>query len=146
MVMMDAERIFVDTNVLLAATDRSREAHEASMSFLEEGVKGSYRLFASGQIFREYLVVATRPIEQNGMCLDPSSSRNNIAAFQKVIQVLDETADVLSTLLEYVDAHQLKGKRIHDANLVALMNTHGLVHLKTWNPKDFAPFSQLILV
>jgi predicted nucleic acid-binding protein len=146
MVMMDAERIFVDTNVLLAATDRSRQTHESSVEFLQEGVRGSYRLFTCGQVFREYLVVATRPLEENGMGLSPVKAWENIATFRKVIQVLDETHDSLVRLGKMVKDHQLKGKRIHDANLVAVMHTHGLVHLKTWNPKDFAPFSEVLLV
>lgn len=45
-----------------------------------------------------------------------------------------------------VKKHDLKGKRIHDANLVAVMRTYGLSHLKTWNPKDFLPFVGLVMI
>jgi len=65
--MKDAERIFVDTNVLLAATDRSRHTHQESVQFLEKGVTGEVRLFTCGQVLREYLVVATRPVDVNGL-------------------------------------------------------------------------------
>ena len=144
--MRDAERIFVDTNVLLACSDGLRVTHEDSLHFLEKAVRGEYRLFACGQVFREYMVVTTRPLEENGMGLSPKKSHENIQTFRKVIQVLDETSDSLTELARMVKQYELKGKRIHDANLVAVMRTYGLSHLKTWNPKDFSPFSKLILL
>jgi predicted nucleic acid-binding protein len=144
--MMDAERIFVDSNVLLASSDQSRAAHQNSMRFLEEAFTGAYRLFACGQVFREYVVVATRPLEENGMGLSPSEAYENIKTFQRVIQVLDESSDSLKELMKLMKKYDLKGKRIHDANLVAVMHVHGLVHLKTWNPKDFGPFADIALI
>jgi len=144
--MMDAERIFVDTNVLLACSDGSRGTHEDSLRFLQKAAGGDCRLFACGQVFREYLVVATRPIAENGIGLTPNESYENSQTFRKVIQVLDETSDTLTELIKIVKKYELKGKRIHDANLVAVMRTYGLNHLKTWNPKDFRPFSKLVLV
>jgi predicted nucleic acid-binding protein len=143
---MDAKRIFVDTNVLLACSDGSRATHESSRVFLEKAVLGDYRLFACGQVFREYLVVATRPIIDNGFGLSPVEACENVQTFQTVIQILDETSSSLKELVSLVKQHKLKGKRIHDANLVAVMRVHGLNHIKTWNPKDFSPFSGLEMV
>lgn len=144
--MMDADRIFVDSNVLLACSDGTRAAHENSIRFLEKAEKGDCRLFTCGQVFREYLVVATRPVDENGMGLSPEDSYENVQLFRKIIQMLDETSDTLAELVKMVKKYDLKGKRIHDANLVAVMRMYGLNHLKTWNPKDFSAFSELIMV
>lgn len=146
MAKMDAERIFVDTNVLLASADGSRGAHEDSLRFLEKAVSGEYRLFTCGQVFREYLVVSTRPVDENGMGLSPDESYENIQTFRKMIQTLDESSDTITELITLMKKYDLKGKRIHDANLVAVMRTYGLNHLKTWNPKDFRSFPELVLV
>lgn len=138
--MTDDKCCFVDTNVLLAATDESRSHYTAALAFLEAGVAGEQRLFASGQIFREYLVVATRPVEANGLGLTPSAALANIREFKGCVQRLDENMDVAERLLSLVSAHRLKGKRIHDANIVATMRVHGLARIRTNNPDDFAPF------
>lgn len=91
--MMDGKCCFIDTNVLLTATDASRSNHAAALSFLEAALEGRQRLFASGQILREYLVVATRPTEVNGLGLNPSEALENIQEFQNCVQRLDENAD-----------------------------------------------------
>lgn len=139
-------RVFVDTNVLLAATDRSRKDHPDALEFLEEGRRGGLRLFATAQIFREYLVVSTRPPEGNGLGLSPENAVENVRCFQKILQILPEDKETALRLLHLVDRHSLKEKRIHDANLLAGMSRHGLRKLKTYNPSDFQGFPDIELV
>lgn len=138
--MTDDKRCCIDTNVLLASTDTSRSQHAVALAFLQEGLTGQQRIFASGQIFREYLVVATRPIEANGLGLTSSAALENIREFQSCIQLLDENTDATEQLLSLVKTHGLKGKRIHDANIAATMRAHGLTRIRTSNPHDFEPF------
>lgn len=140
MATTDDKCCFVDTNVLLAGTDESRSYHAGALAFLESGVAGEQRLFASGQIFREYLVVATRPVEANGLGLTSAAALANIREFQSCVQRLDENTDVAERLLRLAGTHCLTGKRIHDANIVATMEAHGLARIRTNNPDDFAPF------
>jgi predicted nucleic acid-binding protein len=134
------KRCFVDTNILLAATDRDRSRHADALDFLESGLNGETRLFANGQVFREALVVATRPIENNGLGLPPEDAIGNLDAFSRCVQILDENLAVALQLKSLVHQHSLKGKRIHDANLLATMREHGLRNLKTYNPSDFSAF------
>lgn len=142
-VTTDAERVFVDTNVLLAATDTDRDVHGDAMTFLRLAGEGSCRLFVTGQIFREYLVVATRPVEVNGLGLSPEDAVGNVNQFQEVVQLLPENADCAQELSRFVRELGLKGKRIHDANVVASMFAHGLRYLKTYNPSDFSTFADV---
>jgi predicted nucleic acid-binding protein len=146
MTRTEDNRVFIDTNVLLAATDTDREHHKDARTFLEAALNGTWRAFTSAQILREYLVVATRPLENNGLGLSPEYAGENIRAFQRLIQVLPEGPESHARLLALVFKHKLKGKRIHDANLAAVMEIHGLVQLKTYNPQDFTPFQQLSLL
>jgi predicted nucleic acid-binding protein len=144
--MTDAERIFVDTNVLLSATDQARETHREALEFLKKGLSGECRLFASGQIFREYLVVATRPISLNGLGLTPAVACSNLRQFQRIVQMLEETQQTSRRLIELTEKYNRQGKQLHDTNVVATMETHGLSHLKTWNPKDYEVFDRLTLL
>ena len=50
---------------------------------------------------------------------------------------------VLENLLQNFS---VAGKQVHDANIVATMQLHGIRHLLTNNGEDFARFSQLITV
>jgi len=139
----DAKPIFLDTNILLAATDTSRSAHTDCHALLESGFKGTCSLFTNAQVFREYLVVATRPHEVNGLGMDPIQALENIASFQQCIQILEETVQVSNRLLKLVATHKLTGKRIHDANIVATMLENGITRLVTLNPSDFSCFDTL---
>ena len=143
---MEDKRVFVDTNVLLAATDVARSHHRGAKAFISHAAGGSWRLFASAQIFREYLVVATRPIQNNGLGLSPEDAARNVHVYQRLVQVLPEGQDSHNRLVSLVIDHQLNGKRIHDANLVAVMMTQGLRQLKTYNPQDFRPFQEIELL
>ena len=61
------DTLFVDTNVLLTATDESRPLHREATRLLTGEVIQGLSLAASGQVLREYLVVATRPADVNGL-------------------------------------------------------------------------------
>ncbi len=143
MVMMDARRCFIDTNVLLAATDSSRPEHNAALGLLEQALNGERRLFASGQIFREYLVIATRPTENNGLGIHPEKAVANLSEFRKCVQLLDETDATAKRLGKLVAGNNLRGKRIHDANIAAIMLENGLGRLLTGNHTDFKVFEAI---
>ena len=53
------EILFVDTNVLLTATDELRPHHQAAQRLIAESGARGVHLAVSGQILREYLVDAT---------------------------------------------------------------------------------------
>ena len=143
MKMTAVEPVFVDTNILLAATDVSRDKHAEATRFLSFS---KAQLLLSGQVLREYLVVATRPVEVNGLGMRPTDALGNAAQLQARCRLLEETSDVLKILCQLVSTLNLKGKRIHDANIAAVMITHGVHRLATLNPKDFGAFEGFTLV
>ncbi len=98
----DAERVFVDTNVLLAATDTGRDVHGDAMTFFRRAGEGSCRLFVTGQICREYLVVATRPVDVNGLGLSPDDAVENVSQFRQLVQLLPENRDCAQELSRLV--------------------------------------------
>lgn len=100
--MADAEPSFVDTNILLAATDTDRSGHANSHKLLGQGLNGALRLFACGQILRKFLVIATGPLENNGLALKPKTAIENIQFFPRCLRLLDEndaTTGRLETLI-----------------------------------------------
>ena len=141
--MERAEIAFVDTNVLLSATDSARTDHGAARAVFEKAIGAGVHLAISGQIIREYLVVATRPVAANGLGMQPIDAVRNADIFQHRTLLLEETEAVADRLRILVESYSLKGTRIHDANLCAVMQVHGISQLVTQNGSDFEPFAEV---
>ena len=102
--------------------------------------------YVSGQILREYLVVATRPLASNGLALSPAEAIANTVAFRSLMPRLEENDEVHERLAQLVLAHECRGVVIHDANVVATALTHGIPAIVTENEGDFQRFNHLISV
>lgn len=144
--MKVADRAFLDTNVLLAATDEGRPEHAGALAVLNEWPAAGTVLYASGQVLREYIAVATRPEASNGLGLDQRTALENARALRAVLRPLDETARVTERLLGLLDEVECAGKQVHDANLVATMLVHGIQTLATINVSDFKRFVPQIVI
>ncbi len=141
-----ADRAVLDTNVLLAATDEARQEHEHAVAALNVWPASGLVLYTSGQILREYLVVATRPADHNGLGMARQDAIANIRALRARLNVLAEDVKVSNRLLELLDEVECAGKQIHDANVVATMLVHGIDTVVTSNIDDFARFEDHIHV
>ena len=95
----------------------------------------------SGQILREYLVVATRPAENNGLGLSAADAVSNVRAFRGRTTLLAEGGRVAGRLLRLLDDTACGGRQIHDAHVVATMIVHDIGAVVTMNVDDFARFS-----
>ncbi len=140
------DRLFVDTNILLTATDRGRSLHAEAREVLSTAGPKGLHMVVSGQVVREYLVVATRPLDANGLGMKPADAVKNADAFLQRMIVLDETERVSERLCKLTRAHGLCGKRIHDANIAATMLVHGVDFLLTANPEDFRVLPEIQLL
>jgi predicted nucleic acid-binding protein len=138
------DRIMLDTNVLLAATDEGRAEHGDALTILNEWPAGDTTLCTSGQILREYLAVATRPAEQNGLGLKPADAVSNARAIRMRTAFLAEDAKVADRLLGLLADVECDGKQVHDANVIATMLAHGVGTIVTMNVEDFSRFERYV--
>jgi predicted nucleic acid-binding protein len=136
------DRVMLDTNVLLAATDESRAEHRDALKILNDWAAGHTDLCTSGQILREYLSVATRSPEQNGLGLNLADALGNVRAIRGRTTLLAEDSKVADRLLGLLADVECRGKQVHDANLVATMLVHGIGAVVTMNLEDFARFER----
>ncbi|MGH3246120.1 MAG: type II toxin-antitoxin system VapC family toxin [Trebonia sp.] len=137
------DRVMLDTNVLLAATDEGRTEHRDALMVINEWA-GAVTLCTSGQIMREYLAVATRPVERNGLGLKPAEALGNVRAIRERTAFLAEDATVADRLQRLLADVECGGKQVHDANVVATMLTHGVGMVVTMNIGDFARFERYV--
>lgn len=136
-----AALVLVDTNVLLAATDESRAAHASAVEFLNRDER---RLALSPQIVREYLAVATRPQEVNGLGVSGADACANVSQLLSDMALLPERSPTVDALLRLVASESAAGKQVHDANIVAVALAHGAAAIVTDNVRHFARFAGLI--
>ena len=102
-------------------------------------------MWISRQVLREYIAVITR--EQTFM--KPMSSATvieRINYFQSHFNIAEDNALVTENLLKLLETVAVGGKQIHDANIVATMQSYSIAHLLTVNVSDFTRFASLINV
>jgi len=139
-----ADRIFLDTNILVYLANEDSPFHLRVMEKFRE-IAGKSELWISRQVLREYAVVMTRP----GIVGKPLSSKEaalDIEKWESIFQVADETEEVTGILVELIKAHDIKGKKTHDANIVAAMMANLIQTLFTLNADDFKRFKKIQLI
>lgn len=141
-----ADRVLLDTNVLLTATDEGRAEHARAQATINDWPAAGTSLYTSGQVLREYLSVATRPAGQNGLGLTQPEAVTNVRKLRLRLRFLAESDKVGERLLELLEKVQCHGKQVHDANLVATMLVHGIDTLVTSNADDFTRFDHHVNV
>lgn len=98
---------------------------------------------SADQIIREYMAVATRPVEANGLELSPNDTINNADAFRKWLLFFAESETVSNKFRLLIERYHLSGTRILDANVTATMLAHGLSKIVTDNTGDFPDFPEM---
>ena len=140
---MEADPVFVDTNVLVHATRPSAVQHVTARTALRRLEDEGSRLWVSPQVFREYLAVVTRP-QATAPALPMETAIADVRSFRVAFHVAEEGPTVLDRLLDLLLAHRGAGRQIHDANIVATMLEHGIRRLLTFNGADFRRFALTI--
>lgn len=143
MTITGVSQVFVDTNVLIYATNSASSWYQLADQTLHDAHRQGIELVISPQILREYIAAATRPASQ---MLPLSTILANIHTFQTGFRLIEDNAQVSARLVQLVTQVSVAGKQVHDANIVATMQTHGISHLLTHNIADFNRFGHLITI
>ena len=136
---------FLDTNILIYASIAQSPLHTTALNAIWEREQIGIELWISRQILREYLAALSRP-----QAFTPPISISILAvqvqAFERRFQIAEDNAQVTANLLTLIHQVSVGGKQIHDANIVATMQTYGISHILTHNTADFNRFAGFITV
>jgi predicted nucleic acid-binding protein len=143
MATMAADPAFVDTNVLVYASQRRSAFHPRSIACLDQARRESRPLWISRQVMREYLVTVTRP-QRDQASLLIGEAVADIEKFQCDFNIAEDGPEVFAALLDLLVHVPVAGKQVHDANLVATMRAYGISRLLTFNDADFRCFANLV--
>lgn len=140
---MDAEAVFVDTNLLIHANNEESPFQQETRQRLLDLAADGCPLWISRQVLREYAAVLSRLMNEKNAFNGPVIVAD-LQRFEREFLVADDNTAVSAQLQELIVSHAVKGKQTHDANVVATMLVHGITRLLTHNEKDFRRYLPLI--
>ena len=139
-------KLLIDTNVLLEATDEGRRLHEQALVVFQFAQKAGLDLFLGTQVVREYLVVATRPVANNGLGMNMASALENIGRFRRRSSMIAETLRASDLFIEWAGQWGICGKKLHDLQILATASSAGMNALLTANQEDFPTTSPIDII
>jgi predicted nucleic acid-binding protein len=122
-------RTFVDTNVLVYATDSISPLYSIAVAALQR-ILAVGAVAISPQIVNEYLSVAFRSSLSSGVP-SPSMVLGNVQLFRQRFELVEENDAVITELINLLRRFPAAGRRVHDTNIVATLVAHGISHLET---------------
>jgi len=135
-----------DTNILLRLADTPSPQNPIAARAVAALFRERHEVFITAQNIVEFWAVATRPRENNGFGWTLDRTRAEVHTLREKFPFLPEGPEVFVQWIRLVDTVPVTGKRAHDARLVAVLKTHGVDHLLTFNSDDFALFTDIAVV
>lgn len=139
-------KVLLDTNILGRCSQPTHPHHQAVLRALARLRRGQHELYLVPQVLHEFWVVATRPVDVNGLGLSPEATEEWVEHFLRLYVLLVEDRGIFERWYDTARRYRCVGKVAHDARLVAAAEAHGLTHLLTWDGGHFTRFTGLQLL
>jgi len=134
-------KVLIDTNLLTRLAVTSDPQHAIAIQAILKLDQADCEIWLIPQVLYEYWVVATRPVEVNGLGMSPTAVGDSLRDLIDTYELHRDEGRVFDLWQQLVSTHAVKGKNAHDARIVAAMLCHGLTTLVTFNTPDFARFT-----
>jgi predicted nucleic acid-binding protein len=145
--MTEAEAWYVlDSNILLRLGIQHHADFPQIRAAIDELEGRNTPLAYTLQNMTEFWNAATRPVDRNGFGLTIDQADIIVRQFEEAFTFLPDTEHVYGQWRTIVTTHQVKGVKVHDARLVALMRVYGIRHILTLNDADFRRYPDIIPV
>ena len=131
-------RYLVDSDVLLRLLQRADPLHLPVRAALRVLRSRGHRLCVTSQLLGEFWNVCTRPVTaRGGFGLSTAETDRRVRLIERHLAVLPDGPRVHMEWRRLLVAHAVIGVQVHDARIVAAMNTHGIRDIVTFNLGDF---------
>jgi predicted nucleic acid-binding protein len=138
--------ILADSNVLLRAVTPEHADYRLTLNVLTTLRDRGERLAMVPQGGYEYYVVATRPVDQNGLGLTAAEAIQDLDELLELFSLLRDERSVFASWRRLIEEYAVQGKAAHDARIVAAMRKHRIPQLLTFNVRDFVRYAQEITI
>jgi predicted nucleic acid-binding protein len=99
------------------------------------------------QNIAEFWNVSTRPTSaRGGYGQSVSKTERRVQFIERNCTILAESPASYHAWRQLLTAHSVQGVAVHDARLVAMMQTAGISHILTQNTRDFARYALVAAV
>ena len=141
-------RYLLDTNILLRAYDPASPSYALALEAVFRLLERGDECLLTPQVLIEFWVVATRPVEVNGLGWSVEQTREVVETLLGQFPLLEESAEIFPNWFNLVVTGNVTGKRTHDLRLVAVMLANQVTHILTFNSGDFkiASAANLVIV
>lgn len=133
----------LDSNMMLRWANRLDINRPLALAAIKKLRKQGVVLHSTPQNYIEFWNIATRPVEANGLGAAPATAYRLVRRLRPLFPLLPDTPAVFDEWIKLVVATGVSGKQVHDARLAAVMQTHGVTHILTFNVADFKRFEPL---
>ncbi len=134
--------VFLDTNILIRYDVLETPEHQQVRQAVKTLLERDCTLWISRQVVREYCRVLTHPSFDHP--LDMKQAVQRARQLVPFFRIADETEQVMQNLFTLLESVPIGGKQVHDANIVATMQSVGITQLVTLNIADFKRFKSVI--
>lgn len=134
-------RVLVDTNILIRSVQKSHPACRTARKALVALYRNEDDVFLAAQNVAEFWNVCTRPMSANGLGLSIEATDRYAARLEEFFDILTESAQTFSLWRKLVVDYAVVGVKVHDARLVAVMGTHDIQCIVTFNVSDFSRYA-----
>lgn len=143
-----ADRLFVDTNVLLPFSFPRLKHHEECDAYLRTMRNDNVELWISGQVIREFYAQATNTSKKRRLFnppLDKELIVQRIETFPARFSIADESEEVRKLLPALLLNYDISGLLTHDTNILATMLVNDIGMVCTLD-SDFNRFRDKVFV
>lgn len=137
----------LDSGILLRLVNRSDSLHALVRTAVRTLRSRNETLLTASQNIAEFWNVWTRPLTaRGGVGRSPAEAARYVRLLERRIQVVTDTPTSYDVWKQLVVSHAVVGVQVHDARLVAIMQTRSISQVLTLNPTDFRRYSGVIAV
>ncbi len=136
-------RVLVDTNILLRSVQPNHPLCSQATHAVTKLIRQKDAVFFCPQNIAEFWNVATRPAERNGLGMSPEEALQEVSNIEKSLTLLPDVPAIYTAWKQIVAAHKVKGVKVYDARLAAIMNVYAVESVLTFNSADFERYSNV---
>ena len=130
-------RVLVDTNILLRSAQPNHPLCHQATHAVSKLLRQNDSVFFCAQNIAEFWNVATRPTERNGMGFSEEEAGREVAGIEASLFLLPDVPASHPVWKRIVHDYRVRGVKVYDARLVAVMNVYAVESILSFNSADF---------
>ena len=133
----------LDTSVLVGLVSNSDWRFPSAANAIKCYKVQGNPLILIPQAVYEFWAVATRPVkERGGLGFTVQHAKQCIQRFFRLAEFHEDDPSVYEIWEDVVEQFEVKGKKSHDARIVAAMIAHNCSDILTYDERDFSRYTQ----